>query len=56
MTAGVAEHLGDQLERLLRGAVRRLDFMERAQAVARSNGKVRIGPGDPPIPKPDDVP
>ena len=44
-----------QLERLLRGAVRRLDFMERAQAVARSNGKVRIGPGDPPIPRPDDL-
>ncbi len=44
-----------QLERLLRAAVRRLDFMERAQAVARSNGKVRIGPGDPPIPKPDDL-
>ena len=34
----------EQLLRLLRGAVKRLDFMERAQAVARSNGKVRIGP------------
>lgn len=33
-----------QLGRLLRAAVRRLDFMERAQAVARSNGKVRVGP------------
>ena len=38
-----------QLERLLRAAVRRLDFMERAQAVARSNGKVRVGP------KPDEL-
>ncbi len=44
-----------QLERLLRAAVRRLDFVERAQAVARSNGKVRIGPGDPPIPRPEDL-
>lgn len=33
------------LHRLLRAAVRRLDFMERAQARARSNGKVRLGPG-----------
>ena len=31
------------LLRLLRGAVRRLDFMERAEARARSNGKVRLG-------------
>ncbi|MEA2124694.1 MAG: hypothetical protein QOI80_1476 [Solirubrobacteraceae bacterium] len=44
-----------QLRRLLRAALRRLDFMERAQAVARSNGKVRIGPGDPPIPRPEDL-
>jgi Lon protease-like protein len=29
--------------RLLRAAVRRLDFIERAQARARSNGKVRFG-------------
>ena len=35
------------LLRLLRTAVRRLDFMERAQARARSNGKVRFGPGSP---------
>ncbi len=35
------------LMRLLRAAVRRLDFMERAQARARSNGKVRLGPGSP---------
>jgi Lon protease-like protein len=33
-----------QLLRLLRGAIRRLEFVERAQAVARSNGKVRLGP------------
>lgn len=33
------------LHRLLRAAVRRLDFIERAQARARSNGKVRLGPG-----------
>lgn len=33
------------LHRLLRAAVRRLDYMERAQARARSNGKVRLGPG-----------
>jgi Lon protease-like protein len=44
----------EQLLRLLRGAVRRLEFVERAQAVARSNGKVHIGPGDPPIPPPED--
>ena len=31
------------LTRLLRAAVRRLDFIERAQARARSNGKVRFG-------------
>jgi Lon protease-like protein len=30
--------------RLFRAAVRRLDFVERAQARARSNGKVRISP------------
>jgi len=30
------------LLRLLRGAVRRLDFMERAEARAKSNGKVRF--------------
>ncbi len=35
------------LMRLLRAAVRRLDFMQRAQARARSNGKVRLGPGSP---------
>jgi Lon protease-like protein len=34
----------EQLLGLLRGAIRRLEFVERAQAVARSNGKVRIGP------------
>jgi Lon protease-like protein len=34
----------EQLLQLLRGAVRRLSFVERAQAVARSNGKVRLGP------------
>jgi Lon protease-like protein len=34
----------EQLLRLLRGALNRLSFMERAQAVARSNGKVRVGP------------
>jgi Lon protease-like protein len=39
----------EQLLRLLRAALRRLDFIERAQAVARSNGKVRIGP------KPEDL-
>jgi Lon protease-like protein len=39
----------EQLLRLLRGALRRLDFIERAQAVARSNGKVRVGP------KPDEL-
>ena len=32
----------EQLLRLLRGALKRLDFMERAQARARSNGKVRL--------------
>ena len=32
------------LTRLFRAAVRRLDFVERAQARARSNGKVRFGP------------
>lgn len=31
------------LTRLLRSALRRLDFIERAQARARSNGKVRFG-------------
>jgi Lon protease-like protein len=31
------------LTRLFRAAVRRLDFIERAQARARSNGKVRFG-------------
>jgi Lon protease-like protein len=31
------------LTRLLRAAVKRLDFIERAQARARSNGKVRFG-------------
>ena len=31
-----------RLLRLLRGAVRRLDFMERAEARAKSNGKVRF--------------
>jgi Lon protease-like protein len=34
----------EQLLALLRGAIRRLAFVERAQAVARSNGKVRLGP------------
>jgi Lon protease-like protein len=29
--------------RLFRAAIKRLDFMERAQARARSNGKVRFG-------------
>ena len=29
--------------RLLRAALKRLDFIERAQARARSNGKVRFG-------------
>jgi len=29
--------------RLFRAAVKRLDFMERAQARAQSNGKVRFG-------------
>jgi hypothetical protein len=29
--------------RLFRGAIRRLDFVERAQARARSNGKVHFG-------------
>jgi Lon protease-like protein len=32
------------LTRLFRAAVRRLDFIERAQARARSNGKVHFGP------------
>ena len=32
------------LARLFRAAVRRLDFIERAQARARSNGKVNFGP------------
>ena len=32
----------EQLLRLLRGALKRLDFMERAEARARSNGKVRL--------------
>jgi hypothetical protein len=32
------------LTRLFRAAVRRLDFVERAQARARSNGKVHFGP------------
>lgn len=31
-----------QLLRLLRGALKRLEFMERAEARARSNGKVRL--------------
>jgi hypothetical protein len=31
------------LARLFRAAIRRLDFIERAQARARSNGKVRFG-------------
>jgi Lon protease-like protein len=31
------------LTRLFRAAIRRLDFIERAQARARSNGKVRFG-------------
>ena len=29
--------------RLFRAAIKRLDFVERAQARARSNGKVRFG-------------
>ena len=29
--------------RLFRGAIKRLDFIERAQARARSNGKVHFG-------------
>jgi hypothetical protein len=29
--------------RLLRGAIKRLDYVERAQARARSNGKVNFG-------------
>jgi hypothetical protein len=29
--------------------------MHRALADARTNGKVRIGPGDPPIPRPEDL-
>ena len=29
--------------RLLRGALKRLDYVERAQARARSNGKVNFG-------------
>jgi Lon protease-like protein len=32
------------LTRLFRAAIRRLDFVERAQARARSNGKVHFGP------------
>ena len=32
----------EQLLRLLRGALKRLEFMERAEARARSNGKVRL--------------
>jgi Lon protease-like protein len=32
----------EQLLRLLRGALKRLEFMERAQARAKSNGKVRL--------------
>jgi len=43
----------EQLLGLLRGAVKRLDDMERAQARARSNGKVRLGPG--PIAPPPDI-
>ncbi len=31
------------LTRLFRGAIKRLDFVERAQARARSNGKVHFG-------------
>ncbi len=33
------------LTRLFRGAIKRLDFVERAQARARSNGKVHFGGG-----------
>jgi Lon protease-like protein len=33
------------LTRLFRAALRRLEFVQRAQARARSNGKVRFGPG-----------
>jgi Lon protease-like protein len=43
----------EQLLRLLRAAVRKLDYMERASARARSNGKVRLGPGA--IPPPEDL-
>jgi Lon protease-like protein len=44
----------EQLLRLLRAAVRKLDYMERAQARAASNGKVRLGPDA--IPPPSDLP
>jgi hypothetical protein len=40
--------------RLLRAAVRKLDYMEKAQARAASNGKLRLGPGA--IPPPLDLP
>jgi hypothetical protein len=33
------------LTRLLRAAMRRLEFVERAQVRARSNGRVRFGDG-----------
>lgn len=44
----------EQLIRLLRAAVRKLDYMEKAQARAASNGKLRLGPGA--IPPPADLP
>jgi Lon protease-like protein len=44
----------EQLMRLLRAAVRKLDYMEKAQARAASNGKLRLGPGA--IPPPLDLP
>ena len=33
--------------RLFRAALKRMDFVERAQARAKSNGKVRFGPAEP---------
>jgi len=33
----------DVVARLFRAAIKRLDFVDRAQARARSNGKVRFG-------------
>ena len=49
--------LGDRAARAAAAAparrVRKLDYMERAQARARSNGKVRLGPGA--IPPPADI-